>query len=735
MHRIRWLKIGYACAMIIALVAITIFSFSPQVAERAEAAGGYIIFNGHGRGHGVGMCMAGVYFRALRGETWRTIIPYYYRGVGFGSVDDNRPIRVLCRDGVIRVYTLREYLYRQMEEPDSWPLEGLKVLAIAMRTYAISVINRGKHAAQGFDICSSGSCCQAFDERINPATRPNTVAAVNSTAGIVITYQGSVIVAAYHGCCGGHTAGAEEVWGGSGYPYWTPVPDDACASASGHDWQVILSWSDLEARLNASGDTAVGSLYSLTILSLGRSGRVTKIRISGSRGYKDVSGSLFADRVGLPTNFFSIDDQHFEEYICLQNPSDTQQADCRVTFMLPAGEAPLSFDYAVAPHSRLTIYVNDFVMSREVSTKVESLNGVPIVAERAMYFNYQGRGKKGGHAASGVPQARTNWYLAEGYTGGDFDSYLVMQNPDPSQAAQVTVSYYSRQGIVEEEVYSVAPQSRATVGVDAVPGLSNSEFSASISSTRPVVAERVVYFGGARAGGTSAPGIGELNNEWYFAEGFTGAQFDTYVVIANPDPVNKATVQAVFMLPGGTTKNHVVEVPPQSRGTICVDALPGLSSTDVSTYLHSDIPIAAERAMYFNYRGMAGGHDSAGISTLSSEWYFAEGCTGSNFDTWMCFQNPGEEQAAQVTVTFMLDNGSKITRQLTVNPKSRFSLLVNAEPGMAAASFSIKVNSSIPIAAERSMYFNYRGRDGGSNQSGILAPATTWYFAEGYTGQ
>ncbi len=733
MRKKGWLKIGYLGVMFITLAAVTVFSFYPQKVERVEAAGGYIIFDGHGRGHGVGMCMAGVYYRVLRGETWRTIIPYYYRGVGFGSVDDNRPIRVLCRDGVIRVYTLKEYLYRQMEEPDSWPVEGLKVLAIAMRTYAISVINRGKHAAQGFDICSSGSCCQAFDERINPATRPNTVAAVNSTAGIVITYQGSVIVAAYHGCCGGHTAGAEEVWGGTGYPYWTPVPDDACAPASGHDWRVTLSWSDLEARLNASGDTAVGSLYSLTILSLGRSGRVTKIRISGSGGYKDVSGSLFADRVGLPTNFFSIEEQHFEEYICLQNPSDTQQANCRVTFMMPAGEAPLSFDYTVAPHSRLTIYVNDFVMQREVSTKVESLNGVPIVAERAMYFNYQGR-KRDGHAAAGAPQAETNWYLAEGYTGGDFDSYLVMQNPDAAQAAQVTVSYYGRQGLIEEQDYAISPQSRFTVGVDAVPGLSSTEFSACISSNRPIVAERVVYFGGNRPGGTSAPGVKGLKNDWYFAEGFTGAQFDTYVVMANPDPERTARVQAEFMLPGGASKNLEVEVPPQSRGTICVDAVPGLGSTDVSTHLHSDIPIVAERAMYFNYRGMAGGHDSAGISALSSEWYFAEGCTGSNFDTWLCFQNPGDNPA-QVTVTFMLDNGSIKTRQLTVNPKSRFSLLVNSEPGMAAAAFSIKVDSSLPIAVERSMYFNYRGRDGGSNQAGIPAPSTTWYFAEGYTGQ
>ncbi len=49
----------------------------------------------------------------------------------------------------------------------------------------------------------------------HPANVPNVVAAVNQTAGQVITYDGTPIVAAYSSCCGGFTATAKEVWGGT----------------------------------------------------------------------------------------------------------------------------------------------------------------------------------------------------------------------------------------------------------------------------------------------------------------------------------------------------------------------------------------------------------------------------------------------------------------------------------------------------------------------------------------
>ena len=69
--------------------------------------------------------------------------------------------------------------------------------------------------------------------------------------------------------------------------------------------------------------------------------------------------------------------------------------------------------------SRLTIYMNEFLTALETaegravgslrgksfSTKVEVLSGDPVVAEEALYWNWDGANFwRGGSAAFGIPQ-------------------------------------------------------------------------------------------------------------------------------------------------------------------------------------------------------------------------------------------------------------------------------------------------------------------------------------------
>ncbi|MBC7246215.1 MAG: SpoIID/LytB domain-containing protein [Actinobacteria bacterium] len=699
-------------------------------ARTASARGGSVTFIGHGYGHGVGLCMAGVYYRALRGEEYHQIIRTYYTGISFSRDSDDRVIRVLCRDGVVRQYTMREYLYRLQEEPDSWPQQGLRVLMVAARTYVLSCIARGKHAGDGYDICPYGSCCQAFNEQINPATRPNTVAAVNATAGEIITYNGQPVVAAYSSCCGGYTAGVDEAWGGNpaSYPYLRPVPDDACAPDQNHDWKVTLSWAELEARLNSRAETAVGELYGFEILSRWTSGRVKQVRVNGSGGSKVVSGTLFASVVGLKTHFFYVASQNFDEYICIQNPRE-EDAHCEITYMLKGG-GTVQGSCLVPAHSRRTVFVNDVVQNEEVSVRISSDR--EVVAERAMYFNFLGSERKGGHACMGVKEASTSWYFAEGYTSGAFDTFFTVQNPNPAEA-HLTASFLGREGEVDELYYTLAPNSRMTIWMDQEPSLSDGEFTAELVCDRPVVAERAMYFGyGDRAGGSAAEGAPEPATRWLFAEGYTGGQFDTWLVLANPEQ-GDTPAKLTFMLPSGTTRELNVVVPARGRATVHVDELPGMGNTEFSTQVESVRPVMAERAMYFSYGGRKGGHDAIGIREYRKDWYFAEGYTAEDFDTWIPLVNPNG-YAVEARLTFMLPDGS--TRQLVVNiePRSRFTVFVDSLPGMAQTEFSTRVEASGPLAAERVMYFLYRGRDGGSCAQGTDSPSRSWYFAEGYTG-
>ena len=52
--------------------------------------------------------------------------------------------------------------------------------------------------------------------------------------------------------------------------------------------------------------------------------------------------------------------------------------------------------------SRVTIWVNDVIYGEhDVSIRVESSDGSPIIAERPMYFNYGVYGWTGGHDVLG----------------------------------------------------------------------------------------------------------------------------------------------------------------------------------------------------------------------------------------------------------------------------------------------------------------------------------------------
>ena len=714
-------------AIAVVLVAALLLQPLPH-REEAEAGGGRVTFTGHGRGHGVGLCMAGVYYRALRGEEYHQIIRLYYTGIDFSHVSDDMKIKVLCRDNVIREYTLRDYLYRLQEEPDSWPTQGLRVLMVAARTYTLSCIARGKHAGVDYDICPYGSCCQAFNEQIDPSKRPNIVAAVNATAGEIITYGGQPIIAAYSACCGGYTAGMDEAWGGNPVPYLSPVYDDACAGDDDHDWQVTMAWDELQTKLDSHPDTAVGTLYGFEVLSRWTSGRVKQMRIDGSGGSKTVSGTLFASVVGLQTHFFYMASQNFDEYLLIQNPGDTE-AQCTITYMFPGG-GTMEENCTVGAQSRYTICVNERVQNSEVSVKVSS--NQPVVAERAMYFDFLGSGRKGGHACMGVNEARTEWCFAEGYTGGDFDTFFLVQNPNDAEA-HLTVSFMGNGGEVDELYYTLEPFSRMTIWMDLEPGLDNGEFSTEMQSDLPVVAERAVYFGyKGLGGGTASEGASSPSKSWYFAEGYTGEEFDTWLLLSNQND-KAAAATLTFMLPDTSTQELKVEVPARSRFTLHADDLPGLEQAEFSTRVEASVPLVAERAMYFSYSNRGGGHDAMGIKQPSDRWLFAEGYTGGEFDTYLLLQNPGSSPA-QATLTYMKGDDVVVQQDVVIQAHSRFTVHVDELPGLEQAEFSTLVESEAPLVAERAMYFVYKTRDGGSCSQGTTSPSTTWFFAEGYTG-
>ncbi|MBU1670866.1 MAG: right-handed parallel beta-helix repeat-containing protein [Actinobacteria bacterium] len=276
----------------------------------------------------------------------------------------------------------------------------------------------------------------------------------------------------------------------------------------------------------------------------------------------------------------------FETWVLLQNPGSVE-ANAQLTFMTDTGQVtgPL---VVLPPGTRRTVNVAETVGEAwNVSTGVDS--DEPVVAERAMYWN----GRAGGHDSVGVTAASKTWYLAEGSTGGTFETWLLLQNPGDVQAnAQVT--FMTDAGPVTGPSVGLPPGTRRTVNVAETVGAQWS-VSTEVSSDQQVVAERAVYWDGRREGHDSA-GVTSRGKTWYVAEGCTGQGFQTWILVQNPGTQN-ATVSLEYMTGSRQVTGPTLILGPRTRRTVNVaDTCPGEWS--VSTKVTSSHDITVERAVY-----------------------------------------------------------------------------------------------------------------------------------------
>ncbi|MGQ9756727.1 MAG: NlpC/P60 family protein [Actinomycetota bacterium] len=428
--------------------------------------------------------------------------------------------------------------------------------------------------------------------------------------------------------------------------------------------------------------------------------------------------------VGGPYN------DRFDTWLLLYNPGSGEQP-VDVRFMRPNRVAETR-RYILAPHTRFTLPVDSLYAYDELSMEVEA-PPPGVVAERAMYFDYEDWADDG-HASEGMSQATLQGYFAEGYTGDGFHTWLLMSNPGEVEA-RVEVSYLLEGASPVVVDYSLPPASRFTVQVNAVPGLRPGNVGISYRSLNgvPVAAERAMYFDYfGRRGGHCSAAVENPSTRLYLAEGYTGGGFDTWILLANPNP-EPAEVQVTYLVQDGGNVSEHRTVPGRSRVTISArDKVPGTSFGTVIESLNG-VGVVAERAMYFDYFGRRGGHCSAAVENPSTRLYLAEGYTGGGFDTWILLANPNPDPA-HVRLEFCREDSSTLGVELTVPAYSRVSRCVDAIAGMEACSFATRMESDLPLFMERSMYFYYKDRDGGTNCTAQEGPYEHRFFAEGYTG-
>ena len=221
---------------------------------------------------------------------------------------------------------------------------------------------------------------------------------------------------------------------------------------------------------------------------------------------------------------------------------------------------------------------------------------------------------------------------------------------------------------------------------------------------------------------------------FYFAEGYTGEGFEEWLCLMNPS-TTATTAQVTYMFADGSTQIQDVPIGPTTRATVDVNEAVG-PDKNVSIMVQSEQAIVAERPMYFEYKGKwPGGHDVVGASSLDVYFYFAEGYTGEGFEEWLCLMNPNEE-SIEVQVKYMFADSDPQEQNFSMGPTSRKTVNVNDAVG-PDKNVSIEVYASNNrFMAERPIYFNYKGAwSGGHNVVGAAQRESTYFFAEGYTGE
>jgi hypothetical protein len=289
----------------------------------------------------------------------------------------------------------------------------------------------------------------------------------------------------------------------------------------------------------------------------------------------------------------------------------------------------------VPAQSRLTVWANQEgapMHAAEFATTVTS--DQPLVAERAMYRDADGRMFAAGSVVSGVATPATSWFLAEGATGTFFDTFLLLSNPGAT-AATVDVEFIRAHEVSDittampvQRQYVLAPRTRRTVWVrQEDPALQNTQVGVRLQASAPIVVERSMWWPGPTSATwrevhaeTGATASGQMWGVADIQSDATAGGWDTFLLVATTQQ-NLARIRVSVACDDGTTVSRDSGISvnrttlwmrhafPEVIGKRCaatVESLPSRITSSPSVPLRR-VPLVVEKAMYFGPDFVAGG--------------------------------------------------------------------------------------------------------------------------------
>jgi hypothetical protein len=482
-----------------------------------------------------------------------------------------------------------------------------------------------------------------------------------------------------------------------------------------------LASGTLPPGLTLSGDTVSGTVTEATTATFTLQVTEAGGACGASQTYTLFAGArTYTLAEGASNGFFRSD-------ISIANPnaSDTP---ITLTYVSETGETATEAR-TLTPLSRQTIPTGAGSVAASIgstfATRVTSETSLPLVVERATYFDGT---LHAGDLSSASEGGSTTWTFAEG-ANGYFHTYLTLGNLE-DQAADVTVRYLPEAGAPFDRRYVVAPHSRQTIDTRIEPALAAGAFAMTVTSTRPIAADRVQYFGSPFIGAHADSGARAPSADWYFAEGASGSAFDTYLLLGNPS-TDAATVTVTWHTDAFETVTKAYTVPGEGRRSISVEVEdPRLATGSFWMEVHSTRPIVAERAMYLIRNGAwTDATDTTGAPAPALRWGLAEGIGGPplGYVPYLLIANPSSSQAAEITMQYLLPTGAPLSHAYSVPALGRLTVDVRGEtPALTGQQFGIVVSSTngTPIVVERSLYWTLGtgGFVGAMNSMGTPLP-------------
>ena len=167
------------------------------------------------------------------------------------------------------------------------PVESLKAMAIAVRTYALE--NADRHRGQGFGLCDSTHCqVLKFGEQ-----SPQMERAVLETAGETLWYQGRRAAVFYTQNCGGQSEAARSAWPGTGAAYLTSHPDPYCIRHGAAAWNAEIAVEQVDSVFRREGWKTPSHIDAVRVTKRTNAGRAVELEFSGNGATVPVTASSF----------------------------------------------------------------------------------------------------------------------------------------------------------------------------------------------------------------------------------------------------------------------------------------------------------------------------------------------------------------------------------------------------------------------------------------------------------